>query len=74
MSDSEFNSLKIQQKYSKDDFIKDVLPEQKVVILSGPTLAKEVLQGTPTAACVACAKHEYLNAMLLCIHCNYVHE
>ena len=33
---------------------KDVLPEQKVAILSGPTLAKEVLQGKPTAASVAC--------------------
>lgn len=35
------------------EVIKDVLPEQKLVILSGPTLAKEVLQGKPTAACVA---------------------
>ena len=36
------------------EVIKDVLPEQKLVILSGPTLAKEVLAGLPTAACVAC--------------------
>ena len=36
------------------EVIKDVLPNQKLVILSGPTLAKEVLQGKPTAACVAC--------------------
>lgn len=36
------------------EVIKDVLPEQKLVILSGPTLAKEVLQGKPTAASVAC--------------------
>ena len=36
------------------EVIKDVLPEQKLAILSGPTLAKEVLQGKPTAACVAC--------------------
>ena len=35
------------------EVIKDVLPEQKLVILSGPTLAKEVLQGKPTAACAA---------------------
>ena len=35
------------------EVIKDVLPEQKLVILSGPTLAKEVLQGKPTAASVA---------------------
>lgn len=36
------------------EVIKDVLPEQRLVILSGPTLAKEVLAGKPTAACVAC--------------------
>ena len=36
------------------EVIKDVLPDQKLAILSGPTLAKEVLQGKPTAACVAC--------------------
>lgn len=35
------------------EVIKDVLPQQKLVILSGPTLAKEVLQGLPTAASVA---------------------
>ena len=36
------------------EVIKDVLPEQKLAILSGPTLAKEVLAGLPTAACIAC--------------------
>ncbi len=35
------------------EVIKDVLPTQKLAILSGPTLAKEVLQGKPTAASVA---------------------
>lgn len=35
------------------EVIKEVLPEQKLAILSGPTLAKEVLQGKPTAASVA---------------------
>ena len=35
------------------EVIKDVLPEQKLAILSGPTLAKEVLQGKPTAASIA---------------------
>lgn len=35
------------------EVIKDVLPDQKLAILSGPTLAKEVLMGKPTAACVA---------------------
>lgn len=36
------------------EVIKDVLPEQNLAILSGPTLAKEVLAGLPTAASVAC--------------------
>ncbi len=35
------------------EVIKEVLPDQKLAILSGPTLAKEVLAGKPTAACVA---------------------
>lgn len=35
------------------EVIKEVLPEQRLAILSGPTLAKEVLAGKPTAACVA---------------------
>lgn len=36
------------------EVIKDVLPNQNLAILSGPTLAKEVLAGLPTAASVAC--------------------
>ncbi len=43
------------------EVIKDVLPEQKLVILSGPTLAREVLAGKPTAACVACEDIETAN-------------
>lgn len=35
------------------EVIKDVLPSQKFAVLSGPTLAKEVLMGKPTAASVA---------------------
>ncbi|HNW25436.1 MAG TPA: NAD(P)H-dependent glycerol-3-phosphate dehydrogenase [Candidatus Gastranaerophilaceae bacterium] len=40
------------------EVIKEVLPEQKLAILSGPTLAKEVLLGKPTAASVACENLE----------------
>uniref|UniRef100_UPI004025B56A NAD(P)H-dependent glycerol-3-phosphate dehydrogenase n=1 Tax=Candidatus Scatousia sp. TaxID=3085663 RepID=UPI004025B56A len=40
------------------EVIKDVLPAQKLAILSGPTLAKEVLAGKPTAASVACEDME----------------
>lgn len=35
------------------EVIKSVLPKQNLAILSGPTLAKEVLAGKPTAASVA---------------------
>jgi len=35
------------------EVIKDVLPNQSLAILSGPTLAKEVLMGCPTAASIA---------------------
>ncbi len=35
------------------EVIKDVLPNQNLAILSGPTLAREVLTGLPTAASVA---------------------
>lgn len=36
------------------EVIKDELPNNSVAVLSGPTLAKEVLAGLPTAASVAC--------------------
>lgn len=35
------------------EVMKDELPNQKIAVLSGPTLALEVLEGQPTAACVA---------------------
>ncbi len=50
------------------EVIKDVLPEQKLAILSGPTLAKEVLQGKPTAASVASDDMEV--AKFVQEHCN----
>jgi glycerol-3-phosphate dehydrogenase (NAD(P)+) len=46
--------LELNSLMRMSEVIKDVLPEQKVVILSGPTLAGEVLEGKPTAASVAC--------------------
>ncbi len=46
--------LELNTLMRMSEVIKDVLPKQKVVILSGPTLAKEVLMGKPTAASVAC--------------------
>jgi glycerol-3-phosphate dehydrogenase (NAD(P)+) len=42
----------------RSEVIRDVLPNQKQAVLSGPTLAKEVLEGCPTAACVASEDEE----------------
>lgn len=50
------------------EVIKDVLPKQKLVILSGPTLAKEVLQGKPTAASVA--SEDMVAAEFVQKHCS----
>jgi len=59
--------LELNTLMRMSEVIKDVLPTQRVVILSGPTLAKEVLQGKPTAACVACediVTAEYVQKLL----------
>ena len=45
------------------EVIKDELPNQKFAILSGPTLAKEVLDGYPTAATVAADDIEVAKAV-----------
>lgn len=50
--------LELDSLMTMAEVIKNVLPEQNLAILSGPTLAKEVLMGCPTAACVASEKTE----------------
>ncbi len=50
--------LELNTLMRMSEVIKDVLPNQKLAILSGPTLAKEVLMGKPTAATVACEDEE----------------
>ncbi|MDD3236638.1 MAG: NAD(P)-dependent glycerol-3-phosphate dehydrogenase [Candidatus Gastranaerophilales bacterium] len=45
--------LELPSLMRMSEVIKEELPTQKLVILSGPTLAREVLNGLPTAACVA---------------------
>ena len=40
------------------EVIKDELPENRIAVLSGPTLAVEVLNGKPTAASIACEDTE----------------
>lgn len=46
--------LELPSLMRMSEVIKEELPEQSLAVLSGPTLAKEVLAGMPTAACVAC--------------------
>ena len=46
--------LELPSLMRMSEVIKEELPHIKPVILSGPTLAKEVLAGLPTAASVAC--------------------
>jgi len=46
--------LELPGLYRMSEVISQELPENKVVVLSGPTLAKEVLKGLPTAAAIAC--------------------
>ena len=50
------------------EVIKDELPTSKLVILSGPTLAKEILNGCPTAASVA--SDDMKAAEFVQKHCN----
>ena len=40
------------------EVIKQELPQNPIAVLSGPTLAQEVLDGKPTAACIACEDEE----------------
>jgi glycerol-3-phosphate dehydrogenase (NAD(P)+) len=53
--------LELPGLYRMSEVISQELPENKVVVLSGPTLAKEVLKGLPTAASVACEDMETAN-------------
>lgn len=46
--------LELPGLYRMSEVISQELPENPVVVLSGPTLAVEVLKGLPTAASVAC--------------------
>lgn len=46
--------LELPSLMRMSEVMKEELPEANLAILSGPTLAKEVLMGCPTAASVAC--------------------
>lgn len=45
--------IELPTLYRMSEVIREELPKQNFAVLSGPTLAYEVLQGFPTAACVA---------------------
>lgn len=45
----EFETLK-----TISQVIEEIFPKQRYAILSGPTLSSEILDGKPTAACIAC--------------------
>lgn len=47
--------------FRMSEVIQQELPNNKVSVLSGPTLAKEVLSGFPTAATIACEDFETAN-------------
>ena len=48
--------LELPSLMRMSEVMKEELPDANIAILSGPTLAKEVLMGCPTAASVACEK------------------
>ena len=50
--------LELPTLYRMSEIMIQELPENQPVVLSGPTLAKEVLNGMPTAATVACKNLE----------------
>ncbi len=50
--------IELPTLYRMSEVIAEELPNQNLAILSGPTLAYEVLQGYPTAACVASKDQE----------------
>lgn len=52
----EFETLK-----TISQIIEEILPNQKYAILSGPTLSSEILDGKPTAACIACQSKNLAN-------------
>lgn len=50
--------LEISSLSRMSEVIKQELPQNPIAVLSGPTLAQEVLDGKPTAACIACEDEE----------------
>ena len=56
--------LELPSLMRMSEVIKEELPNANIAILSGPTLAKEVLMGCPTAASVACENKPEISKFL----------
>lgn len=50
--------LELPGLFRMSEVISQELPDNRVAALSGPTLAKEVLKGLPTAAAIGCSNRE----------------
>lgn len=50
------------------EIIKEIMPENQIAVLSGPTLAIEVLKGLPTAASIACSSTETASFLQDCFY------
>ncbi len=55
--------LDLSGPFRMSEVVNQELPENSVATLAGPTLAKEVLKGLPTAAAIACEKMEIANLL-----------
>lgn len=60
--------LELETFKRMSEVIKEELPDNKVAVLSGPTLAAEVLKGLPTAASVACECSETSSKLQDCFY------
>ena len=56
--------LELPSLMRMSEVMKEELPDANLAILSGPTLAKEVLMGCPTAASIACENKPELSKFL----------
>jgi len=55
--------LDLDGPYRMSEVVNQELPANSIATLAGPTLAKEVLRGLPTAAAIACEKMEIANLL-----------
>ncbi|MEO0230396.1 MAG: NAD(P)H-dependent glycerol-3-phosphate dehydrogenase [candidate division WOR-3 bacterium] len=63
----------IEEKTFKmpSEIIKEFFPEKKIAVLSGPSIAREVLAKIPTSVVVASVEEKYAQEVQLLFHTNY---